>query len=187
MNIDLESLGLTRESLAERIVETIADRLLNGAGDGDESRFEPGIRRELDKKIKEAIDGAVEKVAEAHLLPKVTGMLEGICLQATNEWGEKKGNPLTFVEYLIQRAEAYMHEKVSFQGKSKSEDSYNWNPSTTRIAYMVHEHLQYSIQAAMKKAMENANASIIGGINEAVKLKLGEVAKAFQVSVSVGR
>lgn len=93
----------------------------------------------------------------------------------------------TFIEYLVKRAEAYLTEKVDFQGKSKDENgSYSsFSPSQTRIAHMVHQHLSYSIESAMKNAVQTANSAIAIGIAETVKIKLAEIQKGIQASIKV--
>lgn len=182
MAIDLAELGFTQEQLQNRVIESIVDRLTISDGGDDSELF-----RRLQNVIEKKINDAVEAVADKHVLPNVTQYLETLCLQETNRYGEKKGEPKTFIEYLVARAEFYMTEKVNFQGKAKAEDSYQWKESQTRIAYLIHEHLQYAISTAMKDALKNANDSIIGGIHKAVKIKLEEVAKEFKVEVTTGR
>jgi hypothetical protein len=182
MAIDLAELGFTQEQLQDRVVEGIIDRLTISDGGDDSELF-----RRLENVVEEKINEAVESLANKHVLPNVTKYLENLCLQETNKYGEKKGEKKTFIEYLVARAEHYMTEKVNFQGKVKSEDSYQWRESTTRISYLIHEHLHYHIENAMKEAMKNANDSIIGGIEKAVKMKLTEVAEKFNVKVATGR
>jgi hypothetical protein len=104
-------------------------------------------------------------------------MVEGIVLQRTNEWGEKTGKSVTFTEYLVERAEAYMTEKVDYQGRSKAEvrDSYGWKPNQTRIVSLIDQHLQYGIATATEQALKSANERIAEGIKDAVAMKLQEV------------
>jgi hypothetical protein len=54
---------------------------------------------------------------------------------------------------------------------------------STRITYLVNHHLQYSIETAMKKALANANSSIVQGIEGAVKIALANATAALQVTV----
>ena len=65
----------------------------------------------------------------------------------------------------------------------KGDNSYNWSAKQTRIVHLVHQHLQYSIENAMKEALKIANSAIVGGIEGAVKLKLAEVAAALKIDV----
>ena len=191
MEITLESLGLTREDVLDRVVSVIADRLMASRvadEDGDEVTVPSSFARLMERRVLERTNAAVEEIAGRHVLPNVAAYVETLCLQETNKWGEKKGAPVTFVEYLVQRAEHYLREDVDLNGKAKPErDGYSWNKSTTRIAHMVHEHLKYSIQTAMEQALKTANAAIVGGIEQAVKLKLGEVLDSLKVTTKIGR
>lgn len=184
--IDLAALGISREDLINRIVDKAAEDLfteVNIDEDGDEWRAKSAVAKQLDALIKQRIDERVTALADAHVLPNVTAYIETLTLQETNRWGEKTGQKLTFIEYLAERADAYMREDVNFQGKTKDQDSYNWRKNTTRIAYMVHEHLQYSIESAMKQALATANSSIVGGLEAAVKTSLGNVLEKLKVEV----
>ena len=186
--LTLESLGLTKEEIIERVVARVAETLLTTAvGDEDDVSMTPTrFAKRLETKMLARVDAAVAEIAGKHVRPNVAAYIETLCLQATNQWGEKRGSPITFVEYLIAKADAFLREEVNYQGKVRGEDSYSWKSSGTRIAWMVHEHLQYSIQQAMTAALATANASIVGGLNEAIKIKLAEVAASLKVTTKIG-
>lgn len=185
----LELLGLTQEQLRERAIERISKDVLfmeMHDEDGEPCISGTGLLKALEAKVKEAIDRKVTVLAEEHVLPNVTKMVEDLTLQETNRWGEKVGEPVTFIEYLIQRAEVFMTEKVDYQGRAKGErgaDSYSWKASQTRVAHMIDKHLQYSIATAMESALKTANGSIVKGLEEAVKVKLDEIAKKLRVEL----
>ena len=186
MMITLESLGLTREEILERVVEKLAEQMLTQTvtdEDGDEATLPSAFAKVLERKVAARVNAAIDEIAGKHVLPNVAQYVETLCLQETNKWGEKKGAPVTFVEYLVQRAEAYMREEVNYEGKPKGADSYSWRASGTRVAHLIHEHLQYSIQTAMQQALKDANSAIVGGLNDAIKIKLAEVAAALKVKV----
>jgi hypothetical protein len=191
MSLTLESLGFTKDELQQRVIDQLCESILSGKsyGEDGESIYEDSqFKRKLDEKLKAHIDQTIGAIAEKHVLPNVTQYVETLTIQETNKWGEAKGKKVTFVEYLTQRAEAYIQEEVSSQGKSKAEaDSYNWSKSTTRIAYLINAHLQYSIETAMKQALATANSAIAGGIEKAVKVKLEEIVAGMKVAVSAGR
>lgn len=186
MEIDLKALGISKEEIEERIVNAVSEAILSDVGydgEGSDTFGDSAFHKKTKELIQKRIDSAISALAERHLLPNITSHIENLVLQETNTWGEKVGKPVTFIEYLTQRADAYMREEVNFEGKTKGQDSYNWRPAGTRIATMVHKHLQYSIETAMKQALANANSSIIGGIEKAVKIKMAEVAAQFKVEV----
>lgn len=188
MTFDLKSLGFTQEELQERVVERIVesvmtDRVYNPDDDCEYDRHSK-FREDLKKRVKERIDQKVDELAQQFVLPNVSEYIETLTLQKTNQWGEKKGQPITFVEYLVQRAEAYMQEEVSFDGKTKAQDNYNWRGAQTRITYLVNSHLQYSIETAMKEALQIATSSIAKGLHETTRIKLNEIAAGMKVAVS---
>ena len=190
MNIAvLEQLGISTEELKDRVVDQLVEKLSTYETydeDGNEHQVASSFRRQLDKEIERRIHEKVEQIGAEHVLPKLTDMLENFCLQKTNEWGEKKGEALSFTEYLVKAAHEYMTEQVDFAGKSKSEDRFgSWRGNTTRVAYMIDRHLQYSIEVAMQQALKHANESIVEGINKAVQIRLKEIVGGIKATVMV--
>ena len=185
----LEALGITADELINRIVDKCAEELMTDVSfdeDGAEWRAKSKLARQLDDRIKRQIDETISALAEKHILPNVAEYVESLTLQETNRWGEKTGKKLTFIEYLTQRAEAYMTEKVNFEGKSKDEaGGFSWAGTQTRITHLVNKHLHYSIETAMKQALSVANSAIASGIEETVKLKLSEITGTLKASVKV--
>jgi hypothetical protein len=187
MSLDIESLGFTKEELQERVIDRICKDLLQSIEydeDGGEYPTSSQFKDAIDRRVKERIEENINAIAEKHVLPNVSNYIENLSLQETTKWGEKRGEPVTFLEYLAQRAEAYMQEKVSYDGKSKGEaGGYSWSGTQTRLTYLVEKHLHYSIETAMKNALAIANSAIATGIQETVKLKLAEVSQALKVNV----
>lgn len=110
-------------------------------------------------------------------------IVENMVLTETNRWGEKTGKSVTFKEYLVQRAEAYMQEEVNYEGKPRGTDSFSWSARSTRVAYMIHKHLHYEIEAAMKTALANVNSAVTKGLHEATKIAINEVTSKLKVDV----
>jgi hypothetical protein len=187
MNLNLESLGFTKDELQDRVIDQICEQVMTGRITEEDGEPCPLFRNELEKKIKENINERIDMIANKYVLPDVGKYIEGLCLQKTNEWGEKKGGEFTFTEYLIQKANDYLKEEVDYNGKSKKESGgYSWTGRQTRITHLVHNHMQYSIETAMKEAVKTANDSIANGIQEAVKIKLGEIVEKLKVNVNTG-
>lgn len=192
MNVTLESLGISKDAVEQKLVEHLAEQLLTEIqydyDDDSEYRAKSSLAKKLDALVKQHIDTTINALAEKHILPNVASYIENLTLQTTNQWGEKKGSPVTFIEYLTQRAEDYMQEKVNFEGKAKSESGvYSWSGTQTRITHLVHQHLHYSIENAMKDALKVATSSIATGLQETVKVKLAEVAQTLKVEVKSAR
>lgn len=191
MEVTLESLGITKEELTERIVKRLADGLLfqeDQAADEDRDLYsystESEFAAKLQEMVREKVDAAVTDLASRTVVPQITDIIETFAIQRTNNYGEKRGEPVTFVEYLTSRAEAFMTEQVNSDGKTKEEASGSWyGGKTTRIAYMIDKHLHYSIQSAMHGAIATANASIVEGIKKAVEMKLAEIKTQLSVKL----
>jgi len=186
--MDVKDLGFTEEELQQRVVDQICDRLLSSKrfnyDDEEEYVGESDFHKKLIALVKTRIDEAVEAMGEKHVLPNVSRYVEEICLQETTTWGEKKGEPMSFVEYLVQRADHYLREEVDHSGKTKKENSgYGWSKSGTRVASLIHKHLDFNIQKAMKEAVANVNHSLSAGLEETVKIKLAEISNGLKVTV----
>jgi len=184
----IEALGLTKEELCSRVVDKIADDLMNASGCDDEDRtyrFDSEIVKQLKERIEQAVTERVETYGKLHVEPNIIAFIEGMSLEQTNEWGERKKDavPMSFKEYMVKKAEEYVNEKVDFQGKTKDEDSYSWKGCQTRLAHMMHQHLHYHIENAVKTAVKSVNESIGKSIAETVKMKMDEITKGFKVAV----
>lgn len=188
MSIDLKSLGFTQEELQERVVERIVESVMTDrvyGEDGDEYDRHSKFREDLKKRVKVRIDEKIDELAQKFVLPNVSEYIENLTLQETNQWGEKKGQPVTFVEYLVQRAQAYMQEKVDMNGKSKGESTSSyWNGTQSRITHLIHQHLHFQIESAMQDAMKVATGEIARGIHETARHKLNEIAASLKVAVT---
>lgn len=187
--IDLAALGIKPEELQDRVIERICEKVLSGVSYDEDGACEvdSSFKRKLDARITAHIDGAITALADKHVAPGIAALLEGLTLQQTNQWGEKRGEPVTFIQYLTKRAEAYFTEDVDYNGKPKGTDSYSWNKYSTRGAWMINQHLSHSIETTMKTALANANSQIAGGIEKAIKHELNEILTKVKVTAAVGR
>lgn len=182
-----ETLGISADEIVDRVVSRIADQVMTSTGcdeDGELHSYPSSFSRKVYDAVKQRIDEKVGEIAEAHILPKVSTYIENLTLQETNRWGEKTGASKTFIEYLTERAEAYLQEPVNYEGKPKSASGgFSWSASQTRLTHMVHEHLQYSIETAMKESLNIATGGVAKALHETVRLKLNEVAASLKVEV----
>lgn len=185
--MNLEELGFTKEELQDRVVEAAVERLFTSSGmdDNGDVHYKRSIFREkMEKLIAERIDNLIKKFADEQILPKIDTYVENLVLTETNKWGEKQKAPVTFVEYLTKRAEDYITETVDYNGKSKSEgDSYSWSGKQSRIAHMIHRHLHYNVESAVKTALQDLNSKVAGGVENTVKITLQEVLNNLKVGV----
>ncbi len=186
----LEVLGLDREELGNRIVDQAVAALLSASGfdpeTEEEVRYESRFKKEIEKRIQKAVDEKIAALADAHLVPKVGAMIEGVNMRRTNSYGEPKGDPMTFIEYIASRAEAYMSEDVNFNGKSKAEDgdNYNWKSSGPRLTVMMRAYIKDTLEKHAKAAITDVNAVIAKNIEKAAVEAISSASKALKVSVS---
>ncbi len=171
------TLGLTQKELREQVIERAAEKLRDTIDVGDYGH--------LNKIIQDATNTAVSRYIEKTIVPMLEKEIASITFQATNEWGERNGKSVTFREYLVQRAERWIREEVNYDGKPKGTDGYSWKGYQTRVAFMIHKHLHYSIEHAIEDMLKTANASIVGGIEQTVKMKLAEIQTAIKVTSQV--
>jgi hypothetical protein len=185
--LTLESLGISSEALTDKLVDRLAERVLEGAGYDEESGEWSGrttMGKRINAMVQAKVDETVTAIADKHIQPLVSTLIENAVFQETNQWGEPKKPPMTFKEYLAVKSETWLREQVNYQGKTRDEDSYNWSAKNTRIAHMVHQHLDYHIKDALTKAFTNLNAQVAGGLEQAVKMQLAGVLKGLNVSVA---
>ncbi|WP_342049918.1 MULTISPECIES: hypothetical protein [unclassified Cupriavidus] len=190
MSIDLQALGFTKEELQDRAVERIVemvmtDRVYDPDRDYEVERHSQ-FREDLKKRVKQRIDQKIDELAQCFVLPNVAEYIENLTLQQTNQWGEKEGEPITFIEYLVKRAQAYMQEEVNHDGKAKAEcDHYSWHGAKqTRITFLIERHLHHSIETAMKDSLKVATGEIARGLHETTRIKLNEIAASMKVAVA---
>jgi hypothetical protein len=192
MSIGIEDLGISKEDLLARVIDKIASdamaqHVLQTDEDGEEfeDRIPTRMAQAVEERVVNKIDEAIDNIAAKHVLPNVAEYVETITLQQTNKWGERVGEPMTFIEYLVERAQAYLQEPVDYEGTpvDKRKAYRSSSVTQTRITHLVERHLHYSIEKAMKEAVKTANDAITGGIEQAVKIKLQEVSEGLKVTV----
>jgi hypothetical protein len=180
----LQELGFTKDELEQKVVQKIADDLLleygydseTGGTDANDSQ----LARKFHEIIKKHVDRQINKMAEEYVVPNIRAIIESVSLQRTNQWGEKQGETKTFTEYLTESANAYLMQPVDFQGKTDSGYS---NKNQTRLVHLVHEHLHYAIDSAMKDAVDQVKKALGPALEATVKLKLGEITSALKVQL----
>lgn len=185
--IGIAELGLTEEELQNRVIETMADRMLSALAvddDGEEWRPPSSLKRKLDEIIKSRIDETISRMAAEHVLPRVDELIMGRVLQETNAWGEAVKKPVTFTEYLVSRAELYIQEKVDSAGKSKSESGgYSWSGTQTRLAHAINRHIGVEIENAMKAIIGDGNKQIAKAIETTCRDTIKSISEKLSISI----
>lgn len=185
MSINLEDLGISKEDLAERVVESIAERYVNDTSfdeDGNPGYTKPTkLAERLKALVAERIDAGLKKVIDEHILVDAEGYLKTMMLQETNQWGEKKSGPYTLIEWLQKRAVTYLTEQVDSSGRDKASVGYNWAPSQTRLTHIIHQYFHYHIQGTLEAVVQDANKQIAGGIQGAVEASLNDILTKIKI------
>ncbi|MCS3467120.1 hypothetical protein M2401_000841 [Pseudomonas sp. JUb42] len=186
----LEALGVSATYLQERIVEQAVHALLYSTGfdeDGDESSYASKFKQQVEKRVQEAVDLKIAALAAEHVLPRVGEMIEAANMMKTNAYGEPKGDPMTFKEYIASRAEVYMSEKVDYNGKSREEskDTYNWRESGPRLTVLMKLYIKDTLEKSAKNAINDVNKVIAKNIEVAAKDAIQACAAAIKVSATI--
>lgn len=184
----LKALGMSVEDLGDRIVDQAVNTLLSSTGFNpdteEETRYESRFKREIETRIKKAVDEKIAALAAVHLIPRVGEMIEKANLRQTNKYGEPKGEPMTFIEYIASRAEVYMSEDVDMHGKTKSEGDYNWRVSGPRLTVLMRSYIRETLERHAKEAIKDVNAVVAKNIEKAARDAITKAAAALKVSVA---
>ena len=185
----LEALGITKEDLIERIVDKAVSELMESHGfdeDDNERTYESQFKREINKRIQQAVDAKITALANEHLVPRVGEMIEAADMRQTNRYGEPKSPPMTFKEYIASRAEVYMSEEVDINGLSKEEksDSYNWRSCGPRLTVLMRLYIKDTLEKNAKAAVNNVNEAIAKGLQKAAADAIASAAANLKVAVS---
>lgn len=190
MELTCEQLGITPDDIADRVAEKIAKTMLvtvvpdydDDTGEPIESEQETPFQTLVRKRVAEKVSAAVDALAEKYIGSELEGRLEAMTFPQTNNYGEKKGEPLTLLEYIARRTETYLTERVDYQGRS------GYSASTvdrTRVVWMLEQYLAERMKEQFSKALATANQQIVNGIAATMKEKLAEVAAKLSVQVKV--
>lgn len=190
----LEALGISKEELAERIIESAVDQLLSSTGFNPETeeevRYESRFKREVEARVQKAVDAKIAALAEIHVLPRVGEMIEAADMRKTNSYGEPTSPSMTFKEYIAHRADVYMTEDVDYHGNSKAdleaknESTYNWRNCGPRLTVLMRSYIRDSLETQAKAAIADVNKVIAKNIEQAAKDAITAAATNLKVAVS---
>lgn len=182
--MELSELGLSQGQLQELVVDKIVQQLLYRGEEDDEGyACRSDFHKELRSKIKEKAISTVAELAKKYVLPVVQEDIKALLIEKTNNYGEKKGETTTFVEYMVERAKAYMADEVDNVGRSRAECSSWRGGNQKRLVYLLNKHLSDAIEQVIKTVLKDANDLLAEGVEETVKLKLVEIKDKFSVKV----
>jgi hypothetical protein len=171
----LESLGITREEVLEKVTAKIA------ASCRSDRSFEERVSEEVYSRIEKLVTGSIRKTIDKHVTTDLLAGVEGLVLRKTNTYGEPTGETLTFREYISQQAENYLLEKVDRDGKISSYG----DRSQTRGAYIISEAIADNLRKILSEAMMNAQTVLAKSVTETVKLQMEEIVKKFNLNIAL--
>ncbi len=188
MNFNLEQLGITKEELADRVVDGVARQLMFDVSVDDEGemtgRLESGFSRVLRTRLLEAVSEAVDALAEKQIVPALVAQLAELDFQPQSRYGEPKGEKITYKEYLASRADSWLTQIVDGDGNEKGDRSYyDQSRKTTRAAFLVNQYFSRTVESALKEAVGAANEKIAEGLEKAIAMKIREIATGLKVDI----
>jgi predicted TIM-barrel fold metal-dependent hydrolase len=158
MELDLKSIeGI----IVKNAVEEITNEVLHG----EQTDVSGQAHREFTKKL----DAVVKRRVDAVIQPMLEKGLDDLLLQATNSWGEQKGGPKTFAEFVTETAHGYLFEQVGWNGKKA--DSYA-SQKMPRLAYLVREAAKAKIEEAVRQAAIAVRDQIGGALGDMVESEI---------------
>jgi hypothetical protein len=187
-SIDLASLGFTKEELQERVVARIADDILTSSGfddDGEPVAMASGFKKQVAALVTNRVDDAVATLCKQVVDENFADYLSRVQLQRTTHWGEKKGDPMSFVDFITHRAHEYLNEQVDREGKPKN-DSY-FRPETTRAMWLTNAAVHKNIIDVMNQCLTGHNNTVGEAIAIAVKTAIDNVKTSFKVTTTTER
>ena len=118
-------------------------------------------------------------------------MIESADMRLTSRYGEPKGDPMTFKEYIASRAETYMSEDVDYNGTSKDElaakgsSTYDFRSSGPRLTVLMKLYIKDTLEKSAKAAINDVNKVIAKNIEQAAKDAITSCAASLKVAATI--
>jgi len=191
--MDLQELGITKEELVNRLVQKLADEIMQEKhtaydDDGEYSGSYSGKSRfakKLAERLDEVVDAKVETLITNTIEPDISTRVDELVLQATNRWGEKRGHPVTLAEYVTGIADAYLNEPVDWEGRTKADGGYGWKAAGPRMMSIVDKYLQHHVAVEIQTMLKKLNEKLLPSFKSLVSQKLSDIAKDLNIQVTV--
>ena len=157
---------IDQKAIETAVIEQAAGRIAESI---HETRLD-----ELRERVEQLVEEVVIRKCDEVVRPVIEAGVEGFVIEQTNTFGEKKGEPVTFAEYVTQIAETWLGQKVDHSGKAVDSGAYGGREAQSRLTHLLDEHLQYRISGAMKDAVNVVVAKIAPAIATTCELKVKE-------------
>ncbi len=190
MELNCEMLGLTKEQMMDRVIDSMAEKVMEGTlrttDEDGETEWTKSFNTQLNKLVQKTADERLQCLKEENILPKLEELIFEVILQKTNKWGEEKGDPVTFTEYLTEQAESYMQEMVDGYGKTQKESgssSSYWTGRTTRLLYLIDKSMTNHFQKVSQELSKHAREALAETLSETMKSYLTEAAGKMKLKL----
>jgi len=164
---DMNEIKFDQAALEERIIEQAAHAIAENFFDGQMG--------DLERRIVDLMEAKTAERCDATVLPVIENGIQDFIVRETNRFGEEKGEPKTFAEYLVGLADDYLMEHVGYDGKPKPKNDYGYRDADTRLTFLIKKHLRHEVENAMKAATKAINDKIAPALAETVKIQAKDV------------
>jgi hypothetical protein len=170
----LKDLGITRKDVLDKLVDRLQEAFMPMDADGDGSGFEAELHKEMTQRIEEG----VRKALCDFTAPAIAEYCRKFVLNPTSEWGEKKGDSLTFVDYLVKSGRDFLEQPVDPWGKPAN--TYGSDKKKTRLAFLATEALSDEIRKAAESYLKNQREILNKAMADALMAKAGEIVRVLK-------
>lgn len=185
----------TREEILGHVAKKMIESMNFHGSDDDGEPFnvewaqnvQAQMRAMINSRVEKGIAAAVAKLAEEVVDPKLEEMIRGALIQRTNYYGEKRGEAMSFTEYLVTLAQESVDAEVDMNGKTKeqSDRPYDWRKSGTRLSHAIDRYMMSYLDAAMKTIVASANETFVDGMTKSIQHSLTDLASRVKVRATV--
>lgn len=159
--MNLQDLGITNEDLVNRLVERLAEGLL----DNDET-FADRVHRSVQERIKEQTEWIAHGIAKEEIERQVKAVIDAPWQESTS-WGEKRGEPKTFRELVNEKIAATLIRRVDSNGRLLE-----YGEGQKLIDFLIRSQVEATVKDEIKTAVTAAATAarneVLGKVNEAV-------------------
>lgn len=165
------------------VSKQVKDELLNRQIDVDQQfkdqvaiRVATLLGNDITQLVMDHINAKLEAVLDPIVMNSVTQPL-----QPTDAWGNPRGEPVTLLQYIQIRVDAWFDEKVDPYGHTLSPDDARYAKGKPRLEWMVakvvdavaDDKLRKTIDEQVKMAKDQLGAKVTGMVGDAVRKVFG--------------
>lgn len=165
--IPFEALGISRDELINKIVDAAVEDLLSSVSTDDEgnsykmsSRLREDFNTELTKRISSTVSGLVDSLVTPEYIRTTT-------FPRYSKYGEKKGDPLTFKEFVEQCVNKILDSRIDDSGKILEPGSYGYDRGKHFMSGLVEKTIERELREAIQKGLINIQQEVTNALKAA--------------------